>query len=311
MSETTFFDQLAEGVKHAFSGSSTVDSEDLKKALEAEIKSTTIQSTKTNGSTTKSTVPVLKKVNGTVVPHAKRLPVIKVGENPNKYGAELQRKGAVKQKNNTGLLLSEIKELKAKLNQLGSDNKQILARIEANKKKIQETERLIKKQKRWVEFMLDKWAKNNRQALMKMGQQARKQVVKQQAQFLKQQAEIRIKPKVKKATRPGAKRPMPRPRTAAKPVRVRKPMAHRPSRPVSRPVKRISSKRKMPVRSHAAKAHAKSLAVKNAMANRSSAKQLAMKRVIARKSHAKKHPVKRFASRTPAGRMVKHMRRRR
>jgi len=185
--DKSFLDQLTEGINNAFG----ID----------------------ENKTTPVAVKTIQQGKGVLLPKLTPVPTVKMGNNPNTQGMGKDKAIADKISSNDKVLLNKLNQIEAQLKKSGKIDAQLQKRINhnrrriaanskgiatnrrriaANTKKVDATQKLINQQKRWVTFMLNKWAKKNERTLMRLNSKLRKKLITQQAVFLKSEAAKRV-----------------------------------------------------------------------------------------------------------------------
>lgn len=273
-------------------------------------------------------VQKVEKGKGVIVPKLSPVPTVKMPKNPNNAANQVRSKDVKRQNSRYSNLSKRIVAIENAQKSGIKTDAEMRKLIEANKRAIAAQKKLIDKQKRWVEFMLKKWAEKNKASLKKMDSSLRNSLVKQQMDFLKKQAKLRIKPasqrpapsykkKVTRTYSPGRKFstikkpvrriPVRRPIVHRAPVRkpmVRKPIVHRA--PVRKPIVRKPIAHRAPVRKPVRHAPVRKPMVHRAPV-RKSLKRAPIRTVANNKSRiAIQNNLKRFAQVSAAKRKATH-----
>jgi len=131
------------------------------------------------------------KGKGVVVPKLKPIPTVKRGKNPNSYAAKKE----LAEQNKLAQISKRVAHIERAEKADAKRDAQILKAIRQNKRAIDAQSKMIKKQRRWVAFMLRKWEQKNAKMLSNVNVQVRKQLVRSQRAYLQKLAKVRITPK--------------------------------------------------------------------------------------------------------------------
>ena len=140
-------------------------------------------------------IPVIPKSKGVIVPKLKPVPTVVVGKNKNERAKELAKELAEMQKTKIAALSKRIAKVEQAEKKDAKRDAELIKQIKSNKRAIIQQQKLIRKQQRWVSFMLKKWEQKNEKELKRMSGDLRKKMLREQKAYLRKLAQIRIKGK--------------------------------------------------------------------------------------------------------------------